>query len=154
MNFNNFTIKSQEVVQKAIDIARAEGNQAIDPLHLLKAVMTEGEAVVKFIFQKLDITPSLVDRQLEAQLSSLPRVSGGEPYLSNEASQVLQKATDIAQKNGDQYVTIEAILLALLQVNSQASRILKDAGFTEKDLKEAIGQLRQGKKATGQEAEQ
>ena len=93
MNFNNFTIKSQEVVQKAIDIARAEGNQAIDPLHLLKAVMTEGEAVVKFIFQKLDITPSLVDRQLEAQLSSLPRVSGGEPYLSNEASQVLQKAT-------------------------------------------------------------
>ncbi len=154
MNFNNFTIKSQEVVQKAIDIARAEGNQAIDPLHLLKAVMTEGEAVVKFIFQKLDITPSLVDRQLEAQLSSLPRVSGGEPYLSNEASQVLQKATDIAQKNGDQYVTIEAILLALLQVNSQASRILKDAGFTEKELKEAIGQLRQGKKATGQEAEQ
>ena len=154
MNFNNFTIKSQEVVQKAIDIARAEGNQAIDPLHLLKAVMTEGEAVVKFIFQKLDITPSLVDRQLEAQLSSLPRVSGGEPYLSNEASHVLQKATDIAQKNGDQYVTIEAILLALLQVNSQASRILKDAGFTEKDLKEAIGQLRQGKKATGQEAEQ
>ena len=154
MNFNNFTIKSQEVVQKAIDVARASGHQAIDPLHLLKAVMTEGESVVKFIFQKLDITPTQLERQLEAQLSTLPRVSGGDPYLSNEASQVLQKATDIAQKNGDQYVTIEAILLALFQVGSQASRLLKDTGVTEKDLKAAIGQLRQGKKATGQEAEQ
>ena len=154
MNFNNFTIKSQEVVQKAIDVARASGHQAIDPLHLLKAVMTEGESVVKFIFQKLDITPTQLERQLEAQLSTLPRVSGGDPYLSNEASQVLQKATDIAQKNGDQYVTIEAILLALVQVGSHASRLLKDTGVTEKDLKAAIGQLRQGKKATGQEAEQ
>ena len=154
MNFNNFTIKSQEVVQKTIEIARANGNQAIEPLHLLKALMTEGESVVKFIFQKLDIAPTMIERPLETRLSALPHVSGGEPYLSNEASQVLQKANDIAQKNGDQYVTVEAILLALFIVPSEASTLLKDAGVTQKDLETATAELRKGKKANGQEAEE
>ena len=121
MNFNNFTIKAQEVIQKAVQLTRVSGNQAVEPEHLLKAVMTEGDAVVRFIFQKLDINPMNVERELEAALQKLPRVSGGEPYLSNDASKVLDKAYDIASKCGDQYVTIEAILMALFEVKSTAS---------------------------------
>ena len=98
MNFNNFTIKAQEVVQKAVELTRASGNQAIEPEHLLKAVLTEGDAIVRFIFQKLDINPVQVEKSLEESLSRLPRVSGGEPYLSNDASKVLEKANDIASK--------------------------------------------------------
>ena len=113
MNFNNFTIKAQEVVQKAVQLTRSSGNQAIEPEHLLKAVISEGDAVVRFIFQKLDINPMNVERPLEAALQKLPHVSGGEPYLSNTASQVLDKANDIASKNQDQYVTVEALLMAL-----------------------------------------
>ena len=101
MNFNNFTIKAQEVVQKAVQLTRTGGNQAVEPEHLLKGVMTEGEAVVRFIFQKLEINPAGVEKALEAALQRLPRVSGGEPYLSNDASKVLEKANDIASKNKD-----------------------------------------------------
>ena len=153
MNFNNFTIKSQEVIQKAVQLTRQGGNQAVEPEHLLKAVMSEGESVVTFIMQKLDIAPTMIERPLEAALNHLPKVAGGEPYLSNSASQVLDKAAEVAQQFGDQYVTIEAILMALLEVKSAASSILKDAGVTAKALGAAIGELRQGKKATGQEAE-
>jgi len=154
MNFNNFTIKSQETIQKAVQIARQNGNQAIEPEHLLKAVMSEGDSVVKFVLQKLDISPTMIERPLENALSRLPHVNGGEPYLSNAASQVLDKASELAQKQGDQYVTVEVLLMALFEVKSGASTILKDAGITGKDLQAAIGQLRQGRKATGQEAEE
>jgi len=154
MNFNNFTIKSQETIQKAVQIARQNGNQAIEPEHLLKAVMSEGDSVVKFVLKKLDISPTMIERPLENALSRLPHVNGGEPYLSNAASQVLDKASELAQKQGDQYVTVEVLLMALFEVKSAASTILKDAGITGKDLQAAIGQLRQGRKATGQEAEE
>ena len=154
MNFNNFTIKAQEIVQKAVQLTRAKGNQAVEPEHLLKALMPEGEAIVRFIFQKLDINQANVDRTLDAALQKLPRVSGGEPYLSNDASKILEKANDIASKGGDQYVTVEAILMALFEVKSTASTILKDAGMTHDDLKAAIDELRKGKSATSQSAEE
>ena len=154
MNFNNFTIKSQETIQKAIQLARQNGNQAIEPEHLLKAVMSEGDSVVKFVLQKLDISPNMIERALENALAHLPHVNGGEPYLSNDSSRVLEKASELAQKQGDQYVTIEMLLQVLFEVKSTASTILKDAGITGKDLQQAIAQLRQGRKATGQEAEE
>ena len=154
MNFNNFTIKAQEVVQKAVQLTRVNGNQAIEPEHLLKAVMTEGDAVVRFVFQKLDVNAANVERPLETALQKLPHVSGGEPYLSSDASKVLEKANAIASKGGDQYVTVEAILMALFEVNSSASAILKDAGVTRDELKTAIGELRKGKNATSQSAEE
>ena len=154
MNFNNFTIKAQEVIQKAVQLTRASGNQAVEPEHLLKAVMTEGDAVVRFIFQKLDINPMNVERQLDEALQKLPHVSGGEPYLSNDASQVLEKANDIASKGGDQYVTVEALLMALFDVKTKVSTILKDAGMTRGDLQAAIDELRKGKSATSQSAEE
>ena len=154
MNFNNYTIKSQETIQKAVQLARQRGHQAIEPEHLLRAVMSEGDSVVKFVLQKLDISPTMIERPLENALSRLPQVAGGEPYLSNSASQVLDKASELAQKQGDQYVTVEVLLMALFEVKSAASTILKDAGITGKDLQAAIAQLRQGRKATGQEAEE
>ena len=154
MNFNNFTIKAQEVVQKAVQLTSTNGNQAIEPEHLLKALMAEGDAVVRFIFQKLDINPANVERPLEAALQKLPHVSGSEPYLSNEASKVLEKANDIASKNGDQFVTIEAILMALFDIKSTVSSILKDAGMTRDGLQAAIDELRKGKNATSQSAEE
>ena len=154
MNFNNFTIKAQEVIQKAVQLTRANGNQAVEPEHLMKALLAEGDAVVRFIFQKLDVNQTNVEQSIEAALQKMPRVSGGEPYLSNSASQVLDKATDIASKNHDQYVTVEAILMALFEVRSPASTILKDAGVTHDDLKTAIDELRKGKNATSQSAEE
>ena len=154
MNFNNFTIKAQEVIQKAVQLTRASGHQAVEPEHLLKATMSEGDAVVRFIFQKLDINTANVEHALDAALHKLPRVSGGEPYLSNAASQVLDKANDISGKNGDQYVTVETLLMALFEVKSTVSTILKDAGITRDDLKAAIDELRKGKNATSQSAEE
>ena len=153
MNFNNFTIKSQEVVQKAVQLVRQNGQQAIEPEHLLRALMSEGESVVKFVFQKLDINPTQITRALDASIARLPRVAGGEPYLSNDANKVLDQAAAVAQKLGDQYVTVEALLVALLRVKSGASTLLKDAGMTEKDLMAAVDELRQGRKANSQEAE-
>ena len=154
MNFQNFTIKSQEVVQKAVQIAQSNQNQVLEPVHLLKAVMSDDDSVVKFVFQKLDLAATMIERSLDEQLSRLPKVSGGEPYLSSDSNKVFEKANAFATENGDQYVTVEAILVGLLSVNSPASKILKDAGATEDDLKMAINELRQGRKATGQSAEE
>ena len=154
MNFKNFTIKSQEVVQKAVQIAQSNQNQVLEPVHLLKAVMSDDDSVVKFVFQKLDVAATMIERSLDEQLSRLPKVSGGEPYLSSDSNKVFEKANAFATENGDQYVTVEAILFGLLSVNSPASKILKDAGATEDDLKMAINELRQGRKATGQSAEE
>ncbi len=154
MNFNNFTIKAQQAVQKAIALTRDGGNPAVEPEHLLKAVMTEGDTVVRFILQKLDINAATVERPLDAALQRLPRVSGGEPYLSSGSSQVFDKANDIAAKGGDQYVTIEAMLMALFDVKSDAAAILKDAGMTRGELQAAIDELRKGTSATSASAEE
>lgn len=153
MNFNSFTIKSQEAIQKALEYTRSAGQQQIEPVHLLKAVITEGESLVKFIFQKIGANPALIGQQIDREIGMLPKVSGGEPYLSRTSNDVLQRSLDIAKKQGDEYVTLEAILTALFQVNSSASTILKDAGLSEKELQAAVDELRKGKKATDQSAE-
>ncbi len=153
MNFNSFTIKSQEAIQKALEFTRSAGQQQIEPVHLLKAIITEGESLIKFIFQKVGANLPLAVQQLDREIASLPKVSGGEPYLSRTSNDVLQKSLDIAKKMGDEYVTLEAMLMALCQVSSPASTILKDAGLSEKELSGAIDELRKGKKATDQSAE-
>ena len=153
MNYNNLTIKSQEAIQKAIEITRSAGQQAIEPVHILKAVIEEGDSLVKFIFQKVGANLPSLQSTMERTIAMLPKVSGSEPYLSRESNEVMQKALDIAKQQGDEYVTLEAILLALYAVKSQASQLMKDVGLTEKDLRAAIEELRKGKKATDQGAE-
>ena len=153
MNFNNFTIKSQEAVQKAVEYTRGASNQAIEPVHILKAVAHVGDSLVNFIFQKIGASTHQLSSLIDRQIASLPRVSGGEPYLSRESNDVMQMALDIAKKNGDEYVTLEALLMSLFKVKSSASTILKDVGLSEKELEAAINELRKGKKATAQSAE-
>ncbi len=154
MNFNNFTIKSQEAIQKAVEITRAAGCQAVEPVHLLKGVLSEGESLVKFIFAKVGANIAVVESQIDREIASLPKVSGGEPYLSRESNDVLQRALDIARKQGDEYVTLEAMLAAVFEVNSPASTILKDSGLNASELQSAISELRKGKKATDMSAEE
>lgn len=153
MNFNNFTIKAQEAVQQAVQLVTQNGQQAIEAVHLLKAVMTTGESITNFLFQKLGINQQNVMRAVDAQIASLPKVSGGEPYLSSESNAILQKAIDYSSKMGDQYVSLEPIILALFTEKSVASQILKDAGVTEEELRKAIEELRKGNKVTSQSAE-
>ena len=153
MNLNNFTIKAQEAVQQAVQLATQNGQQAIEAVHLLKGVIMTGESVTNFIFQKLGVNIQNLNRVLDAQISSLPKVSGGEPYLSSEANTVLQKAIGYSSKMGDQYVSLESIILALFTEKSTASQILKDAGMTENELRQAIEELRKGNKVTSQSAE-
>ena len=154
MNFNNFTIKSQEAIQKAVEITRGAGTQAIEPVCLLKGIIEEGESVVNFIFQKIGANPAAVVRQVDSEIAALPKVSGQEPYLSRSSNDVLQKALDIAKKMGDEYVTLEALLMAIFEINSPASTILKNAGLGKKELEAAIEELRKGRKATDQGAEE
>lgn len=153
MNFNNFTIKSQEAVQEAVNLTQNKGQQAIDPVHLLNGVLKVGENVANFIFQKLGINGQQIALILEKQIDSLPKVSGGEPYLNRETNEVLQKATQYSKEMGDEFVSLEHIILALLNVKSTASTILKDAGMTERELREAINELRKGEKVTSQSSE-
>ena len=153
MNFNNFTIKSQEAVQKAVEFTREAANQAIEPIHLLKALAHIGDSLVNFIFQKVGASTQQLSSKIDREIASLPRVSGGEPYLSRESNEVLQYSLDVAKKNGDEYVTLEALLMSLFKVKSSASTILKDVGLSEKELEAAINELRKGKKATAQSAE-
>ena len=153
MNFNNFTIKSQEAVQKAVEYTREAANQAIEPIHLLKALAHVGDSLVNFIFQKVGASTQQLSSKIDREIASLPRVSGGEPYLSRESNEVLQCSLDVAKKNGDEYVTLEALLMSLFKVKSSASTILKDVGLSEKELEAAINELRKGKKATAQSAE-
>ena len=153
MNLNNFTIKAQEAVQQGVQLATQHGQQAIEAVHLLKGVIMTGESVTNFIFQKLGVNIQNLNRVLDAQISSLPKVSGGEPYLSSEANAVLQKAIDYSSKMGDQYVSLEPVILALFTEKSTASQILKDAGMTENELRQAIEELRKGNKVTSQSAE-
>ncbi len=154
MNFNNFTIKSQEIVQKAIDLTRQNGQQLIEPVHLLKAIVMESETIVNFVFQKLGANLNLVLQQVDQDIASLPKVSGGDVTLSREANEALQKAVDFSKSMGDEYVSVEAMLMGILKTNCKASRILKDAGITEDGLKAAINELRKGNKVTDQSAEE
>lgn len=153
MNFNNFTIKSQEAIQKAVEYTREASNQAIEPIHLLKGVVNVGDSLVNFIFQKVGVSTHHLYSLIDKEISSLPRVSGGEPYLSRESNEVLNKALEIAKKRGDQYVTIESLLMSNFLVKSSASMVLKDLGLTEHDLNAAIDELRKGKNASEQNAE-
>ena len=153
MNFDKFTIKAQEAIQEAVNMVQARGQQAIEPEHLLAGILKVGENVTNFLFQKLGINQHQVEQVLESQIASRPRVQGGEPYLSREANEVLTRAQDEAKKNGDEFVSIEPILLALLKVNSNVSKILKDAGMTEKELSAAIQELRKGQKVTSASSE-
>ena len=153
MNFNNFTIKSQEAVQEAVNLTQTRGQQAIEPVHLLAGVLKVGENVTNFIFQKLGMNAQQVTLVIDKQIDSLPKVSGGEPYLSRESNEALQRATQYSKEMGDEYVSLEAIILALLNVKSTVSTILKDAGMTDKDLRAAITELRKGEKVTSQSSE-
>lgn len=153
MNLNNFTIKSQEAVQKAVELVGQQNQQSIEATHLLKAVILTGESVVNFLFQKLGINPQGLNAALDRKIASYPKVEGGEPYLSREANAVLQKAVDYCGKMGDQYVSLEHIILALFSEHSDASQMLKDAGMTEKELRAAIDELRKGNHVTSQSAE-
>lgn len=153
MNFNNLTIKSQEVVQKAIELVQSSGQQAIEPEHLLSGIFKVSENVTHFLFQKLGANLQQLNIVLDKQIASLPKVSGGEPYLSRTTNQVLQKSNDLAKESGDEYVSVEMILLALLTVPSTVATMLKDAGVTEKELRSAIQALRQGQKVNSQSSE-
>ena len=153
MNFNNFTIKSQEAVQEAVNLVQSRGQQAIEPEHLMAGLLKVGENVTNFIFQKLGINGQQIETVLDRQITSLPKVSGGEAYLSRSANEVLQKAVEVSKELGDEYVSLEALLLALLNVKSTVATILKDAGLTDKELRAAIQELRQGQKVTSQSSE-
>lgn len=154
MNFNNFTIKAQEAVQKAIDLAQGNNQQMIEPAHLLKGVMLVGENVTSFLFQKLGVNVRQLETVLDREIESFPRVSGGEPMLSRESNAVLQKATDFTGKMGDQFVSIEHLLMALLSEKNSASLFMKDAGVSLTQLQAAVQELRKGEKVTSQTAEE
>ena len=153
MDMNKLTIKAQETIQEAVNLARRGGQQALEPEHLLAAILKQGEQVCDFLFGKLGVNKQALQRALDSQLQSLPRVQGGEPYLSRGLNEVLDRAEDIAQRQGDQYVTLEVMLQALLVVKSAASQMLHDAGLSEKELTKAIQELRGGQKATSQSGE-
>ena len=153
MTLDKFTIKAQEAVQQAVNTAQLNGQQVIEPVHILKGVMEKAKDVVNFIFQKLSVNAQQIDLLISQEIQHLPKVQGGQPYLSNESNNVLVRAQETAQKMGDEFVSVEPILLALLQVNSTAARILKDAGCTEKEMLKAIQELRQGQKVQSQSAD-
>ncbi len=153
MTLDKFTIKAQETVQEAVNIAQRNGQQTIEPTHLLAGMMAKAKDVMNFLFQKLGVNGQQIDMLIGQELQHLPRVQGGEPYLSSDANRVLLKAQDYAQKMGDEFVSVEPVLLALLTDGATAGRILKDAGITEKDLRAAIHELRQGQKVQSQSAD-
>lgn len=154
MNFNNFTIKSQEIIQKAIDFTKQAGQQQIEPVHILKAILSESETIVNFIFQKLGANLNGVTMQVDQAISSLPKVSGGEVFLSRESNDALQKAVDFSKSMGDEYVSVESIIMGILKTSCKASQIMKDAGVTENGLKAAIQELRKGNTVKDQSAEE
>jgi ATP-dependent Clp protease ATP-binding subunit ClpB len=153
MNFNNFTIKSQEAIQEAVDIVQSKGQQAVETPHLLKGILMKGEDVVQYLFGKMGVNMSILNAVIDRMIESYPRVSGGEPYLSRETNAVLQKAIDISSKAGDQFVALESILMALVVENNSVKKALNDAGVNEKSLSEAINELRKGSKVNSASAE-
>lgn len=153
MNYDNFTIKAQEALQKAITLAQSANQQMIEPTHLLKALMLVGENVTSFLFSKLSVNTRNLELALDREIASYPKVSGGDPMLSRETNAVMQKAADYASKMGDEYVSLEHLLLSLLSEKSIASQMMKDAGVTQKHLQMAIDELRKGEKVTSPSAE-
>ena len=153
MTLEKFTIKAQEAIHEAVSTAQRNGQQTIEPVHLLAGIMNKAQDVMNFLLQKLGVNAQQIDMTLQSELQHLPRVTGGEPYLSGDANRVLLKAQDYAQKMGDEFVSVEPLLLALLTDGQTAGRILKDAGVTEKDLRTAINELRQGQKVQSQSAD-
>ena len=153
MNFNNFTIKAQEAVQEAVNLVQQQGQQMIEPAHLMSGILKVGENVTNFIFQKLGIHTQNFQNVIRSEAASKPKVSGGEPYLSSDTNKVLQRAVELSKDMGDEYVSLEPMILALLMVDSSVSKIMKDMGFTEKELRQAINELRNGQKVTQQSAE-
>ncbi|WP_303923576.1 ATP-dependent chaperone ClpB [Draconibacterium sediminis] len=153
MNFNNFTIKSQEAIQQAFQIAQGNNQQAIETGHILRGVLHSAENVTEFLLKKLDVNVPVFKQALDQIIQSYPKVSGAEQYLSSGANQALQKALGLAQEMGDQYVSVEHILLALLEVKDNTSRLMKDNGITKKELKLAVEELRKGSKVDSQTAE-
>lgn len=154
MNFDKYTIKAQETVQEAVNIAQRAGQQSIEPVHLLKALLEKAPDVTNYIFQKLGVNAMQVTSLANSEAEHLPRVEGGKPYLSNEANSVLLKAEELSKGLGDEFVSVEPLFLALLAVNSSAARILKDAGCTEKDARAAIEALRQGQQVKSQSGDE
>ena len=154
MNFEKFTIKSQEAIQKAIEIAQTNGQQAIETAHLLKGVMQAGEGVCKFLFAKLGVNAQVLTQTVDGQIQSYPKVSGGSPYLSNDTNKVLTHAIQLSDKAGNSFVPLEMILLALLTQSNPMQSLLKNAGFTEKGLESAIVELTQNSKTTSKSAEE
>ena len=153
MTLDKFTIKAQEAVQQAVNTAQMNGQQVIEPVHIMKGVLEKAKDVTNFIFQKLGVNAQQIEMLVNNEIQHLPKVQGGQPYLSNDSNKVLVHAQETAQKMGDEFVSVEPILLALLGVSSTASRILKDAGCTEKDMAKAIQELRQGQKVQSQSAD-
>ncbi len=153
MTLDKFTIKAQEAVQQAVNTAQLNGQQVIEPVHILKGVIEKAKDITNFIFQKLGVNAQQIEMLAEQEIKHLPRVQGGQPYFSHDSNNVLVRAQEIAQKAGDEFVTVEPILLALLSVNSTAARIMKDAGCTEKEMMQAIRELRQGQKVQSQSAD-
>ena len=153
MNFSNFTIKSQDTIEQAVNLAAQHNQQSVEAIHLLRSVIMADESIVQFLFQKQGINLQGLTRQIDRKIESLPKVTGGEPYLSNETKSALQKAIDYSSKSGDRYVSLEHILLALLTEKSETSFMLKNTGMTEQGLRAAIDELRKGNKVTNQSAE-
>lgn len=153
MNLEKFTIKAQEAINNAIDSTQRHGQQAIEPVHLLAGVLKAGENVTNYIFNKLGVNPDSISRSVEAEISHLPRVTGGEPYLSSETNNILLKAEDMANRNGDEFIGLETILEAMVEGTGNAARILKDAGVSAGNLREAVRELRGGKKVNSKSSE-
>lgn len=153
MNLEKFTIKAQEAINNAIDSTQRHGQQAIEPVHLLAGVLKAGENVTNYIFNKLGVNPDSISRSVEAEISHLPRVTGGEPYLSSETNNILLKAEDMANRNGDEFIGLETILEAMVEGTGNAARILKDAGVSADNLREAVKELRGGKKVNSKSSE-
>ena len=154
MTFDKFTIKAQEAIQEAVNIAQQAGQQSIESIHLLAGVINKGKDLTNFMFQKLGINSHAIETAVQQEIAHLPKVQGGQPYFSNDANTILQRAMDYSQKLGDEFVSIEPMLLAILNSNSAAGRILKDAGMTEKEAMKAIQELRQGQKVQSQSGDE
>ncbi len=155
MNFEKFTIKAQQTVQEAVNGAQRSGQQTIEPVHILRAIMQKAQDVAGFLMQKQGVNPQHISQVVESEINHLPKVSGGngQPYLSNDSNQVFTRAEALAQEMGDEFVSVETLFLALVEVNSTASRILKDAGLTRQNVVSAIKELRQGKNVQSQSAD-
>ena len=154
MNFNNFTIKSQEAIQQAVTIATMNGQQAVENGHILKAVLQVDDSVTPFILKKLGINEQVFSKTLDSIVNSYPKVSGGQPYLSNSANQTIAKANTYLQEFKDEFVSIEHVLLGILASGDSVSKMMKDLGVTEKDLKSVITELRKGERVTSQSQEE